>query len=115
MAEKSKATDDSTIDLPYNHQETMLQLLLRLNIDPKDIGEVIVNFIPSTLDTVIPYDNSRISIFPIGMSLLCGAAHMRGHHYTHRDKEVTVEYYGAPTMPSIEQWAKTRSQIKHNK
>ncbi|MHA2249385.1 MAG: hypothetical protein ACXAD7_03435 [Candidatus Kariarchaeaceae archaeon] len=87
---------NSILHLPYVKDETLEQLLTRIGIQSDDIGELLVNFSVAYVNTVIEYDNSRVSIFPIGMSLLCGAAHLKGHNYT--TDEVSVNYYGKPEI-----------------
>ena len=102
FAENSKPTDNSILNLPFQENESIEDLLIRIGIDPPDIGEILVNFNPVELDNVIPHDKSRISIFPLGMHLLCGASHLKGHNFIMK-KGVTVDYYGqTDTTPTLE-------------
>ena len=76
-----KATEDSKLSLNYVEGETMQQLLKRLGINPNEIGELFIDFKVVELDTVIPHEKARISIFPEGMVLLCGGQHLKGHGF----------------------------------
>ncbi len=103
LAENSKATDDSVIYQPYVDGESMKQLLERIGIDPEDTGELLINFVIASFDTIIPYDECRVSIFPAGMVLLCGGSHLKGHGYATR-RDVSVDYYGQPELKSKEEF-----------
>ncbi len=92
FAENSKPTDNSILRLQFKENETLKGLLIRIGIDPPDIGEILVNFSPVELDNIIPNDKSRISIFPLGMHLLCGASHLKGHNFIVK-KNVSIDYY----------------------
>ena len=102
FAENSKPTDNSILYLQFQENESLEGLLIRIGIDPETIGEILVNFNPVELENIIPYDESRISIFPLGMHLLCGASHLKGHNFITK-KGVSVGYYGkADASPVLE-------------
>ena len=102
FAENSKPTDNSILNLQFRENESLEDLLIRIGIDPQSIGEILVNFNPVELDNIIPRDESRISIFPLGMHLLCGASHLKGHNFILK-KGVSVDYYGkTDTSSSVE-------------
>ena len=101
FAENSKPTDNSILNLQFLDHESLEDLLIRIGIDPETIGEILVNFNPVELEDIIPHDKSRISIFPLGMHLLCGASHLKGHNFITK-KGVSVDYYGkSDVKPAI--------------
>ena len=81
LSQNSKVTDDSTLDIEFIEGETVGQLLNRLSIPFDEIGDIFVNHNVRDLEYVIPYDKSRVAIFPLGMHLLCGGQHLKGHGY----------------------------------
>lgn len=97
LTEHAKATDISKLDIPYIEGETVDELLSRVGIDPDRTGELLVNFSVAEFHTVIPRDSSRVAIFPIGMVLLCGASHLKGHSYSEL-RDANVSYYGKPEV-----------------
>jgi hypothetical protein len=97
ISEKSRPTDNSTLQLQYNEGETVEELLLKIGIDPNNVGELMVNFTVAELDTVIPREDSRISIFPTGMVLLCGGSHLKGHGNVTK-KVKSTHYYAKPEI-----------------
>jgi hypothetical protein len=95
FAEKKGATDNSVITMPFVEQESMEGLLHRIGIDVDDIGELFINFKVVEVDGIIPHDESRIAIFPIGMHLLCGGQHLKGHGFIQKKKpkETPSQYW----------------------
>ncbi len=97
FSENSRPTDDSTLQLRFYEGETVEKLLLRIGIDPDNVGELLVNFAVAELDNIIPREDSRISIFPTGMVLLCGGSHLKGlGNVTKKNK--STQYYAAPEI-----------------
>lgn len=96
LALKQSATDDSMINLAYVENEVMCDLLQRLGIATDDVGEMFVNHNVAELDTVIDRDDSRIAIFPIGMHLLCGGQHLKGHGFITKHPTNKTNYFGLP-------------------
>ena len=97
FSENSRPTDNSTLKLQYHEGEAVEELLLKIGIDPNDVGELMVNFAVAELETVIPHEDSRISIFPTGMVLLCGGQHLKGHGNITK-KNNSTEYYVKPEI-----------------
>ncbi|MHA2277814.1 MAG: hypothetical protein ACXAC2_18685 [Candidatus Kariarchaeaceae archaeon] len=77
FAKNSKATDDSVVLLDFVEGETVAQLLVRIGIKDDETGEFFVNNRVEEIDFVIPRDDSRVAIFPLGMHLLCGGQHLK--------------------------------------
>ena len=104
FAENSKPTDNSILPFKFLENESVNDLLIRIGIDPEGIGEILIDFKPVELENIVPHDKSRISIFPLGMHLLCGASHIKGHNFIVK-KGVSVDYYEKsetpPTIKSI--------------
>lgn len=97
FSENSRPTDNSTLKLQYHEGEAVEELILKIGIDPNDVGELMVNFAVAELETVIPHEDSRISIFPTGMVLLCGGQHLKGHGNITK-KNNSTEYYVKPEI-----------------
>lgn len=93
LAEKKGATDNSIINVDYVEGEIISDLLKRIGINPNEIGELFLNFTVAELDTTIPHDDSRISIFPVGMHLLCGGQHLKGHGFIEKKSNSDNEYW----------------------
>lgn len=93
FAKNSKPTDDSTIQLEYIPNETLAGLLHRIGINDNEIGDVFLNFKVVEIDVIIPFDESRISIFPEGMYLLCGGQHLKGHGFIQKKTKRTKKYW----------------------
>ena len=84
LANDPDPTSDSVIEVPWIENETVAELVKRLNL-PCETGEVFVNHKVAENDTVIP-ENARIALFPTGMSLLCGGQHLKGHGFITSEK-----------------------------
>ncbi|MFX0090139.1 MAG: hypothetical protein ACFFBD_00130 [Candidatus Hodarchaeota archaeon] len=81
IAENSAPTDNSVVVMPWIEGETIIELVKRLGLSVDDLGEVFLNHTPvNPEDSIIP-DNARIGLFPLGMHLLCGGQHMKGHGF----------------------------------
>jgi len=93
LAADSSVTADSVVTVDYIEGEIVGNLLNRMGIEHDDIGELFVNHTVAGLDTVIEDSKSRVSIFPIGMVLLCGGQHLKGHGYITKKKGHKVDYY----------------------
>lgn len=57
--------------------ETLEGCLTRLDLTIEDIGELFINHCLSYSTDIIPYDNSRIAIFPKNMQLIDGGLYIR--------------------------------------
>ena len=97
LTEHANATDISKLDIPYIEGETIDELLSRVGIEPDRTGEMLINFSVAEFHTVIPRDSSRVAIFPVGMVLLCGASHLKGHSYSEY-RGTNESYYGKPEV-----------------
>ncbi|MFX0064952.1 MAG: hypothetical protein ACFFC7_22475 [Candidatus Hermodarchaeota archaeon] len=88
-AKNSKATDDSKIVVSWIEGETILELIRRLGLPINDLGEVFLNHNPVNPEEATIPPKARIGIFPLGMHLLCGGQHMKGHGFiTSRKKNL---------------------------
>ena len=71
-------------NLNYIEDETFLELLNRLNIEPEECGDCFINGKVTPFNIKIPKpqeQNTRIALFPLGMHLLCGGQHLKGHGF----------------------------------
>ncbi len=73
----SKSTQISTIEIPFEENETLEGCLNRLDLTIDDIGELFINHCLSYPSDIIPYDNCRIAIFPKIMQLIDGGLYIR--------------------------------------
>ena len=85
-------TENTIVSLDYNTNDTIEKILLRLNIKPEKCGEFFINGNVAEFDSKIPED-SRVAIFPIGMHLLCGGQHLKGHGFIRKPIKKKVEYF----------------------
>lgn len=77
---KKGSTDNSIVKINWIKGETVVDLAKRIEISPDDLGEIFINHWPQNDDYIIPKD-ARVALFPLGMHLLCGGQHMKGHGY----------------------------------
>ena len=80
LSEFSKATDDSVVYIDYVEDESIEDLLKRMEIY-EEIGDIFINRIISYKDSIIPHDESRVAIFSRGMFCLDGAQYLKGHGF----------------------------------
>lgn len=86
----SRASEDTTMVLDFVENETFTQLIHRLGLQKKDLGDCFINGNLAKPDHVMK-DEDRLGLFPFNMVLLCGGQHLKGHGYTQKD--VDVDYY----------------------
>ncbi|MHA2249387.1 MAG: hypothetical protein ACXAD7_03445 [Candidatus Kariarchaeaceae archaeon] len=89
LSSKSKPSDISILELPFVPGETLEKCINRVGISINDTGDLFVNHRLSDFDEIIPYDNSRIGIFPHNMGLLDGGLYIRYCGY--RSSEVSLK------------------------
>lgn len=90
MVENSRVTEDTKLEVEYILGETFIELVRRLGLEKKDLGDCFRNG-KLVKDAEVLEDGDRIGLFPFNMVLLCGGQHLKGHGYTQSDKE--VDYY----------------------
>ncbi len=74
----AKLSESTMIEADYKEGESFKKFLVRLNIDPSEIGDCFINSKLAFLDDIIP-KNARIDLFGLGMSLLDGGQYIKGH------------------------------------
>lgn len=79
LADNPNPTSESILQIEYIQNENVEMLFERLGIDLEEAGELFVNHLLADLDTIIPFDNSRVGIFSRGMNLIDGGLHLKGH------------------------------------
>jgi len=77
LSTHSQSTQISTIEIPYEENEKLEDCLIRLGLTSEDTGEMFINHCLSYYSDIIPYDNSRIAIFPKIMQLIDGGLYIR--------------------------------------
>jgi len=90
LVDGSIASEDTLLHLEAKENESFLQLIERLGLTKKDLGDCFLNGTLVKPDDVIS-DGDRLGLFPFNMVLLCGGQHLKGHGYTKKD--VDVDYY----------------------
>ncbi len=90
LVEGSTASEDTVFYLDAIENETFSEMISRLNLTMKDLGDCFLNGTLVKPDDIVE-DGDRIGLFPFNMVLLCGGQHLKGHGYTQKD--VDVEYY----------------------
>ena len=76
----AKLGEATVIKMNEIENETFSDLLVRIKVDYKEIGDCFVNGKLAHQNTIIP-KNARIGIFSMGMCLLDGGQHIKGHGY----------------------------------
>ncbi|MHA1975031.1 MAG: hypothetical protein ACTSW1_18720 [Candidatus Hodarchaeales archaeon] len=75
---------------------TLKALLEKLKIKDDSIGEI---FIDGTVvsgkfeEVIIEEDTERLAIFPLGMHLLCGGQHLKGHGFITKKPDKKMNYW----------------------
>lgn len=92
LANDQSPDANSILQIEENDNETLGELILRIGIKPEDLGELFINGNVASLDEIIP-PNSRLGIFPLGMHLLCGGQHLKGHGYITKKPETEQNYW----------------------
>jgi len=86
-------TEDVALEVDYIPNETISQLLNRLNIKQDETGECFVNHkVVGSFDELLE-DGSRIAIFSRGMYLIDGGMFIRGHAYIQKKPPVRIDFY----------------------
>jgi len=86
--------NDEGIKLTWKSDETVEKLILRLNLSIERIGECFINgTVVNDLEITIIPQNARVAIFPLGMHLLCGGQHLKGHGFITKRPKVKLNYY----------------------
>jgi hypothetical protein len=90
LVKNSRPDEDTVMTLDYVEGETFLDLLKRLGLERKDVGDCFIDGTLAKPKDIIPH-GARVGLFPFNMVLLCGGQHLKGHGYTKEDVE--VDYY----------------------
>ncbi len=92
FADNSSPSGNSILRLEEKSEETLSELIQRIGIQPEELGELFINSQVSNKDAIIP-PNARIGIFPLGMHLLCGGQHLKGHGYITKRPTNSQKYW----------------------
>ncbi|MHA1974450.1 MAG: hypothetical protein ACTSW1_15740 [Candidatus Hodarchaeales archaeon] len=86
-------TENVPLKIEFIPDETISELLTRLNITQDEIGECFVNHtVVETFDEILD-DESRVAIFSKGMYLIDGGMFIRGHAYIQRKPPIKIDFY----------------------
>jgi molybdopterin converting factor small subunit len=90
LVKGSCASEDTVLCVEYNRGETFEQLVTRLGLVRKDLGDCFIN---GTLakSTDVLSDGDRVGLFPFNMRLLCGGQYLKGHGFIESD--VDIDHY----------------------
>jgi len=73
----AKLSEETIVNLPYKPNESLEQLLIRLNLSGSDYGECFINHtIVRNYSDIIPKD-ARVGIFSHGMLLIDGGLYLK--------------------------------------
>ncbi|MFW9916530.1 MAG: hypothetical protein ACFFGZ_13065 [Candidatus Thorarchaeota archaeon] len=92
LASNPNPDANSILFIEENDNETLGDLILRIGIKLEDLGELFINGNVASLGDTIP-PNSRLGIFPLGMHLLCGGQHLKGHGYITKKPQIEQNYW----------------------
>ena len=84
--------EDTILSIPHVKKETFSDLLKRLDFKPTECGDCFINGKVANEKTIIPED-ARVGLFPLGMHLLCGGQHLKGHGFISKQPQKKSEYY----------------------
>lgn len=94
---EASMAEDTIKFLEYKENETLIELLDRLAINPNDCrGDCFINGVVSPHSARIPKPqnkNTRVALFPLGMHLLCGGQHLKGHGFITKRINKENKYY----------------------
>ncbi|MHA1228280.1 MAG: hypothetical protein ACTSR2_06105 [Candidatus Hodarchaeales archaeon] len=88
--------DNKSIDLSLNGKINIIELLQRLKIKEEWIGEVFIDGIVVNKrleDVFVTKKTERVAIFPLGMHLLCGGQHLKGHGFITKKPGNKINYW----------------------
>jgi len=83
---------ESVILMEEREHENLQALIDRIGISPSELGELFIDGTVATLDDPVPA-NARVGIFPVGMYLLCGGQHLKGHGFITKSPKERQNYY----------------------
>jgi len=92
LLDNSSVTTDSILRIEEKLDETLEELIHRIGIKSDELGELFINGNVCKLNSLVP-PNARIGIFPLGMHLLCGGQHLKGHGYIMKRTEKIRDYW----------------------
>jgi len=90
LVKGSCASEDTVLRVKYTRGETFEQLVARLELARKDLGDCFINGTLAKHSDVL-HDGDRIGLFPFNMRLLCGGQYLKGHGFIESD--VDIDHY----------------------
>jgi hypothetical protein len=90
LVKGSCASEDTLLRVKFSPDETFEQLVTRLGLNRKDLGDCFIN---GTLakGTEVLRDGDRVGLFPFNMRLLCGGQYLKGHGFIESD--IDIDHY----------------------
>ena len=88
----ARLSEQTIIRVPHIGGERFLELLKRIHLSKNECGDCFINGQVATADTLVP-EGARVALFPLGMHLLCGGQHLKGHGFITKDSTRQVDYY----------------------
>lgn len=89
---QASMAENTIVILEHQANESIETILHRLKIHPKKCGEFFIDGTVAEIDSMVS-DNSRVALFPIGMHLLCGGQHLKGHGFIREPVKKKIEYF----------------------
>lgn len=88
----ARLSEQTIVQVPNVKGECFADFLERISLHESECGDCFVNAKIATADTLIP-DGARVALFPLGMHLLCGGQHLKGHGFITKKTPKKVDYY----------------------
>lgn len=86
---EAKLSESTIIEIEFKPNESFNNFLQRINIDTSELGDCFINGKIAESDLIVP-ENARIGLFGIGMCLLDGGQHIKGHGFVTKKIPVKI-------------------------
>ena len=88
----ARLSEQTILRIPSIPGELFASLLARINLSVPECGDCFVNGVLATVGTPVP-DGARVALFPLGMHLLDGGQHLKGHGFVTKTPPKEIDYY----------------------
>ncbi len=76
----ARLSEQTIVRIPSIKGERFLEVIARIDLTVDECGDCFVNGKVATAETLVP-ESARVALFPLGMHLLDGGQHLKGHGY----------------------------------
>ena len=85
----AKLSESTMIEFENKTNESFEDFLKRINVSKSELGDCFINGKVAQYNNIIPQD-ARIGLFGLGMCLLDGGQHIKGHGYVTKPAPVPI-------------------------